>query len=641
MKYLTSIRSFFAPIAYADEEQSRKARILRSLIFNLGGALLFALTIGNLLIFVEKRVTSLALLLCLGALSAAFVIMRRNQIDRASAIVVAILWVVPIGLISVSGGLRSLDLILLVPGTVIAGLLIGRRGSTIYAVAALIAGLGFIALERLGVALPNIFPFPQGAVWVILLISLAVIVIPLDITLQSLSDSLDRSHLKLKEREHTETAAQRHAEEMKLLYDLSFSLASGKDLTGTLFALQQQITRLLPADAFYVAIYNPATDIVDYPIFFDKGQLTHSDPSRKLSDQPGLTGAVIYGGRTLYLADMMTHEVETTYAPVDTNALILHTFIGVPLIVDNAAIGVISIQSERIDAYTPDQIQLLEAIAPQAALAIDKARLLEQLQSQLMERKKAEQAILTLNSELEDRVEARTAELIATVNELESFSYTVGHDLRAPLRGIRGFSQIILRDYGDQLSADVIEKLKRIEESGQMMGDLIDAMLDFSRITRASINATVVNLSKLAQDEVDRLMDAKPDRVIEWEIEDNLIVHADRALMQVVIKNLIDNAFKFTSRTPDAKVSVGQMIRDNQVVYFVRDNGAGFDMQYAEKIFKPFHRMHHPDEFPGHGAGLTTTQRIIQRHGGKIWAEAKLNAGATFYFTLGSSFDAQ
>lgn len=230
----------------------------------------------------------------------------------------------------------------------------------------------------------------------------------------------------------------------------------------------------------------------------------------------------------------------------------------------------------------------------------------------------------------------RAKEIAEAANrELEAFSYSVAHDLRAPLRGIDGFSQALLEDCGDKLDEEGLKYLRFIRESAQLMARLIDDMLTLSRVTRAEISRETVDLSSLARLTCARLERNEPGRSVEVVIQDGVVGHGDPRLLGVVFDNLLANAWKFTAKRNAARIEFGTVSKDGAAVYFVRDNGAGFDMTYATKLFGVFQRLHASHEFEGTGVGLATVQRIIHRHGGRVWAEAKVDGGATFHFTLG------
>ncbi len=228
----------------------------------------------------------------------------------------------------------------------------------------------------------------------------------------------------------------------------------------------------------------------------------------------------------------------------------------------------------------------------------------------------------------------RAAELETANKGLESFAYSVSHDLRAPLRGIDGFSLALLEDYASKLDDQGKDYLHRVRAASQAMGDLIDDMLELSRVSRADFHRRRVDLSGLAQEIAQGLQDREPKRRVDLTIASGLSAHGDVALLRAALENLLSNAWKFTGKCGRAKIEVGAIRKDDQHVYFVKDNGVGFNMSYAGKLFEPFQRLHPKDEFSGTGVGLATVRRIIDRHGGRIWAEGKVGGGATFYFTL-------
>lgn len=235
---------------------------------------------------------------------------------------------------------------------------------------------------------------------------------------------------------------------------------------------------------------------------------------------------------------------------------------------------------------------------------------------------------------LEHRVVERTAALADVNQELEAFSYSVSHDLRAPLRSIDGFSQVLLEDYADKLDTQGKDHLQRVRRASQRMGQLIDDMLNLSRVTRSEMLRERAYLSALAQDIAAELQQTAPHRQVEFIIEEGLTAEGDARLLRIALENLIGNAWKFTSNHPRARIELGVTHKDGVQAYFVRDDGAGFDMTHADKLFGAFQRLHSSTEFGGTGIGLATVQRIIHRHGGRVWAEGAVEQGATFYFTL-------
>jgi len=226
------------------------------------------------------------------------------------------------------------------------------------------------------------------------------------------------------------------------------------------------------------------------------------------------------------------------------------------------------------------------------------------------------------------------AALEAANRELESFSYSVSHDLRAPLRVIDGFSQALLEDYAEKLDREGKDHLQRVRAATQRMGELIDDMLNLSRVTRREMRSESVNLSAIAQAIAAELQRSQPERRVEFVIAEGMVANGDKGLLKVALENLLGNAWKFTGKRSEANIQFGMTEHQGNRVYFMRDNGSGFDMAYADRLFGAFQRLHDSHEFSGTGIGLATVQRVVHRHGGQIWAEAEVAKGATFYFTL-------
>lgn len=250
------------------------------------------------------------------------------------------------------------------------------------------------------------------------------------------------------------------------------------------------------------------------------------------------------------------------------------------------------------------------------------------------EHKLAEEEIKRLTEELERRVIERTTQLEAVNKELETFSYSVSHDLRAPLRSIDGFSLALLEDYQKILDDKGRNYLERIRKATQHMGNLIDDMLKLSRVTQSEFNYQSVDLSKIVQSISDTFQKNNPNNNVKMTIQKGIVIQGDPHSMQIALTNLIDNAWKFTGKQKHPRIEFGATLKENEKIFFIRDNGVGFDMSYVGKLFGAFQRLHTIDEFAGTGIGLATVQRIIRRHGGKIWAEGEVGKGATFFFTI-------
>jgi len=319
----------------------------------------------------------------------------------------------------------------------------------------------------------------------------------------------------------------------------------------------------------------------------------------------GLTGFILRNRLPILLRSSAENEVFKAAHGISPVGKLAKSWMGVPLIAADKVVGVMAIQSyENENLFDQHALNLFSTISSQVAIAVRNTRLYE-------EKSRANK-------------------------ELESFSYSVSHDLRAPIRAINGFSRILLEEYSDQLDEEGKKHLRRVSEAGLRMGVLIDDILRLSRVTRSEIRRGLVDLSQLAQTVIGEFQNStlNQDRQVEVIIAPDLKVNADSNLMRIVLENLLGNAWKFTQKHPTARIELGVTDKDNQTTYFVRDDGAGFDMAYVNKLFGAFQRLHAAAEFEGTGIGLVTVQRIIQRHGGMVWAEGATEQGATFYFTL-------
>jgi len=326
----------------------------------------------------------------------------------------------------------------------------------------------------------------------------------------------------------------------------------------------------------------------------------------------------------------------------------IETFDGTKKIILNYATPIINAKGEIEGAVVVnlDTTERVKAQEKAKAIQLELQHLLKEadqarqvLLSVVEDQKIAEEQISRLNQELEERVLNRTIQLEVANRELEAFAYSVSHDLRAPLRAMDGFSAALLEDYPDKLDEQGKHYLARIQEASRRMGQLIEDLLNLSRVTRREIVKETVNLSVIALEILEEYKNQSLTQNMDFIIEEQLLTLADPHLIRIVLENLINNACKFSSTKEKTIVQVGKLENTLETVFFVKDNGVGFNMDYINKLFNPFQRLHSIEEFPGTGIGLVTVQRIINRHGGRIWPEAILDQGATFYFTLGEKHE--
>jgi light-regulated signal transduction histidine kinase (bacteriophytochrome) len=336
-------------------------------------------------------------------------------------------------------------------------------------------------------------------------------------------------------------------------------------------------------------------------------------------------------GRVQAVADI--HNAGLTDCHIEVLAQFqVRANLAIPLLQGQNLWGLLCIhQCKAPRQWQATEIEFVQQIANHLGVALQHAELMAELQTEVVERQQAEEAVLALNQGLQKAI----VDLKAVNRELESFSYSVSHDLRAPLRSIDGFSQALLEDCSDKLDDSGQDYLHRIRNATQRMGNLIDDLLNLSQVTRSEMRLEPVNLSLLASNICTELQQSQPERRVEFFMQPGLSAQGDARLLNVLLTNLLNNAWKFSGKHPHARIEFGILSAptDNPV-YFVRDNGAGFDMAFANKLFGPFQRLHSANEFPGNGIGLATVQRIAHRHGGRVWAEGALEEGATFYFTL-------
>jgi PAS domain S-box-containing protein len=360
-------------------------------------------------------------------------------------------------------------------------------------------------------------------------------------------------------------------------------------------------------------------------VLWDAQQECFTVSASTVPGQPGQLAALRIrstGGASRWIVDhrqpLLVPDVRED--PFRANAMLpefgMQSYAGVPLLFEEQALGVFYILHNQPRIFSEEDVSFMQSVASRVAVAIFKVRLYERVQG--------------VNRILRQR----SAELEAANKELEAFSYSVSHDLRAPLRAIDGFSKILEQDASSLLDEKCLRYLDRIRSGTERMSALIDDMLKLSRLSRAPMKRVEVDLSLMVGEALAEFRAAEPERQVETVVAPDLKAEGDASLLRAVLQNFVSNAWKYTSRRPKARIEFGALERDGERVFFIRDDGAGFDMAYADKLFGAFQRLHGVDEFEGTGIGLATVQRVIHRHGGRVWAEASVNQGATFYFTL-------
>jgi PAS domain S-box-containing protein len=451
-------------------------------------------------------------------------------------------------------------------------------------------------------------------------------VIDVDVTSHALTFAGRPARLVLAQdvtaRTRAEAAQRRYAERLETLREIDQAILAEQSPEAIVSAAIGHICALLSCWRANISVFDLASHqgiVLGWagsgtPRFPVGTRLSLEEYGRQ--DLEALRAGKIYVVEDVQTCSSLPATVQTSQADG------LRSYVRVPLIAQGELIGALNLMADRPGAFTTDEVDVAREVADQLAIALQQARLHAQVQRYA--------------AELEGRVAERTAQLMEINAELEAFAYSVSHDLRAPLRSIDGFSRILLENYADRLDAQGQDYLQRVLMSAQHMRELIDALLTLSRVTRTELQREPVDLSALIKAIATELQQREPARQVEFTIAEGLQASGDPRLLRIVLENLLGNAWKYTSKHAQAYIEVGTQVQpDGQLAYFVRDDGAGFDMAYADKLFGVFQRLHGPNEFGGTGIGLATVQRIIHRHGGRVWAEAAVDQGATFYFTLG------
>ncbi|MBY8995134.1 MAG: PAS domain S-box protein [Candidatus Heimdallarchaeota archaeon] len=408
----------------------------------------------------------------------------------------------------------------------------------------------------------------------------------------------------------------------RLIFKLVAEIALfSRDLTELNEKMIRSLMDLYEFDMGSIRLFDEASNKLILSSEFGLTDLLGEEPQPvDISDTGFLVTKVARDKKSFFISDVENSDLEERLLN-RTRKLKIKCVVAFPIISDNdELIGTLSLASYKTKEIPQDDVIFFESVIRLLATAI--------------RRKQAEDELRKLNEELELRVQQRTAQLVSVNKELEAFSYSVSHDLRTPLRSIDGFSQALLEDYTDQLDETGQDYLTRVRSACKRMSNLIDDILSLSRLTRKNIDLRVINLSKLANEIISEFQEIEPDRKVNVKIEKNLQAVGDLTLIRTVLENLFGNAWKFTSKKSKARIHFGKKIINNEKVYFIQDDGVGFNQAYQDKLFAVFQRLHTYNEFEGTGIGLAIVQRIINRHGGRVWAESKMSKGATFYFTI-------
>ncbi len=389
-----------------------------------------------------------------------------------------------------------------------------------------------------------------------------------------------------------------------LLVEAVQQLSLARDLPGIMAVVRRMARRLTGADGATFVLREG-----DYCFYADEEAIAPLWKGQRFPLSACISGWAMLNRRTAVIEDIYADSriPADAYRPTFVKSLVM-----VPIRTE-APLGAIGNYWAARRQPAPEEVELLEALANTTAVAMENVR---------------------LYGELETRVKERTAQLEAANRELEAFSYAVSHDLGAPLRSIRSFAELLTLDGADALPPQSKTLLQQIQTSAVRMRQLMDDLLRLSKITSGELNRTTVNLSDVAGAILNHLASESPARAAEFHVAPDLQAQADPGLMRVALENLLSNSWKYTAKCQQTSIEFGRE-PDGTKAFFVRDNGAGFDMKYAAQLFQPFRRLHPQQDYPGTGIGLATVQRIVQRHGGRIWAEAAPGQGAVFFFTLG------
>jgi PAS domain S-box-containing protein len=448
------------------------------------------------------------------------------------------------------------------------------------------------------------------------------------------------------EHKRAEALLQRSAEHLQVLADASRAFAE----VGTAYeALLDKViytTVTVLGDGGSIRLLSEDGAWLQRAMLYDRdpaklelARSIESDAPFSLAGQSLLPAQIVQSGQAVLIPALDWQQMRAMLKPDHWEILQqigFHSLLGVPMRASGQVMGVLTIMRYKPEQppFNASDLSLAQDLADRAALAIRNAQLLAQLQHELAERTRAEAEVRALGVELERRVDIRTAELLAANKELEAFSYSVSHDLRAPLRAIDGYSRILLTDYNAQLPPEAQGYFERVRVNAQQMSRLIDDLLAFAQLSRQPLTRRTVDTMALVRQCLDELQPEQAGRKVEISLGDLPSCEGDPMLLRQVWLNLLANALKYTRLRNPARIEISAHNREGETIYKVQDNGVGFDMRYVDKLFGVFQRLHLAADYEGTGVGLAIVQRVVNRHGGRVWAEGRLDQGAAFFFTL-------
>lgn len=595
-------RRFFAPPVFAgDEDKTRRAEVLNAILWSLITVLAFSM-VAVAFVFAAKLPSMLVVAGLLLALLVSRQVMHSGRIRLASLVLVAGTWLIVTMLVGLAGGMQSIDASYYIMVTVFAGLLLGTDVALFVVGLTAVTGLGMVWLENAG-HLPRLFPLPPASGLANLTFALFLAAVALRLALRSLDKALAQARDELGERRQAEAALRASEEQFRLLAENSTDMISRHSPEGAYLYVSPACRRLLG--------YEPQ-DLLGHSAY----EFIHPEDVARVAESQSALAQQLFVPPVSYRLRRRDRQYVWVESTVRT-------------IADEATGAMSEIHAASRDVterkHAEDLIQ-----AQNQQLQAQNQQLHDQDQALL----RAEAELRQMNAVLEQRVAERTAQLEETVKELEAFAYSISHDLRAPLRAVGGFAQVLEEDYAAKLPPDGAHLVSRVRAGAERMNKLIDDLLAFSRLGRKPLEKQAVDLAHLARQAVEDLRDNYGERVAEVALGALPPAEADSHLLHQVFVNLVGNGLKFTRRQPAPRVEVGCELQNGEPVYFVRDNGVGFDMAYAHRLFGVFQRLHSASEYEGTGVGLAIVQRIINRHGGRVWVQAAVGQGATFYFTL-------